>query len=95
MTTLWAKTVSFDSVPEFFSTGSNTFSFTLHDSGRVDLDYGACTSTDSIVGVTEGNGAADPGETDLSTGGPVPVLGTTYEQFTGDFDLANLSVVFM
>jgi len=87
-------TITFDGVPEFFSTGANTFSYTLHDDGDVNIDYGPCTSTDGIVGVTGGNGAADPGETDLSAGGPLPVLGTTYEQFLGDFDLANLSVIF-
>jgi hypothetical protein len=92
--TATSMTITFDSVPEFFTTGANTFAFTLHDNGDVDIDYGACTSTDSIAGITEGNGAADPGETDLSAGGPHPVTGTTYEQFTGDFDLSNLSVLF-
>jgi hypothetical protein len=48
----------------------------------------------TIAGVTEGGGVADPGASDLSTGGPFPVSGTTYQQFLGDFDLSNLSVLF-
>jgi len=82
-------TVTFDGVPEFVSTGSNTFSVTMHDDGMVVIEYGSVTASDGLVGVTEGGGAADPGETDLSAGGPFSVVGTTYEQFTfGDvFDL--------
>jgi hypothetical protein len=51
------------------------------------------------VGVTEGYGAADPGETDLSGAAqPISATGTTYELFTGfgdDFDLANTILMFI
>ena len=90
-------TVNFDEVPEFFSTGANTFSVTLRADGSVTIAYGAVSATDGLVGVTEGGGAVDPGETDLSAGGSFPVLGTTYEQFTfGDpFDLSGTVIDFV
>ncbi len=89
-----SATVSFVDVPEFISTGANTFSVTLESSGRITIAYGDVTAGDGIVGVTPGGGAADPGETDLSAGGPFSAAGTTYEQFTGDFDLDNQTIVF-
>lgn len=89
-----SATVNFDSVPEFISTGANTFSVTLDASGSITIAYGSVTAADGIVGVTPGGGAADPGETDLSAGGSFSAVGTTYEQFTGDFDLSNQTLVF-
>ena len=90
-------TVNYVGVPEFFATGSNTFSVTLHSDGTVDVDYGAVSALDGIAGVTQGGGAANPGETNLSAGGPFSAVGTTYEQFTGagdPFDLDFLSLTF-
>jgi hypothetical protein len=89
-------TVSFVDVPEFVSTGANTFAVTLNADGSYSVDYGSLTATDGLVGATEGGGAADPGEVDLSAGGPYPRAGTTYERFgLGDEnDLAGGSLVF-
>jgi hypothetical protein len=61
------------------------------------IEYGSVTASDALVGVTEGGGATDPGETDLSAGGAFSANGTTYEQFTGsgdDFDLDLSTLVF-
>jgi len=45
--------------------------------------------------MNEGSGAADPGETDLSAGGPYNKAGTTYENFTGgDNDLTGATLEF-
>ena len=79
--------VSFIDVPEFPATGANNFSVTLYPDGTFDMAFGAMDATSGLTGSTEGGGAADPGETDLSAGGPFPYSGTTYELFTGDFDL--------
>jgi len=90
-------TINFVNVPEFVATGANTFSVTLHADGTVDIDYGAVSALDGIVGVTQGGGAANPGETNLSAGGPFSAVGTTYEQFTGGgdpFDLDGLTLTF-
>ena len=92
-----SATVTYDSVPEFISTGANTFSVTLQSDGAVSIAYGAVSALDGIAGVTQGRGAANPGETALS-GGPFTVHGTTYEQFTGaadPFDLDNLTLMFV
>jgi hypothetical protein len=82
-----ATTVTFQDVPEFALGNSNNFSVTMYDTGEIDIQYGNVDATDGIAGVTEGGGAADPGETDLSSAGSLPASGTTYEQFTGDNDL--------
>ena len=90
-------TVTFDSVPEFISTGANTFAVTLRADGSVTIAYGAVSALDGLVGVTPGGGAADPGETDLSAGGSLSVNGVTYELFTaGDaFDLSGATLDFV
>jgi hypothetical protein len=88
-------TVIFDSVPEFFSTGANSFEITLFADGTVAVDYGAISATDGIAGVTQGGGAANPGEVDLSSSATWPVLGTTYEQFSSsDNDLSGVSLTY-
>jgi hypothetical protein len=90
-------TVHFVDVPEFIATGANTFSITLGADGSIGIDYGAVSALDALVGVTEGGGAANPGETDLSAGGPFAAAGTTFEQFTGaadPVDLAGASLAF-
>jgi hypothetical protein len=92
-------TVTYDGVPEFgTAAGSNTFAITLEAGGTVRIAYGPVTALDAIAGVTQGGGAADPGETDLSAGGPFSANGTTYERFTGSadpFDLDNLTLTFV
>ena len=92
-----SATVSFIGVPEFPATGSNTFSVTMFADGSVDVQYDGMSALDGLVGVTEGGGAADPGETDFSAGGAFSANGTTYEQFMGggdDFDLDLSTLVF-
>jgi hypothetical protein len=83
-------TIHFVSVPEFFSTSPNYFSVELDEDGDAEIDYLATNRTDGLAGVTEGGGAADPGETDLSEDDDHPIDGTTYELFGTDvfsFDL--------
>jgi hypothetical protein len=85
-----SMTVMFSGVPQFAAGDSNTFSVTLFESGDIDVSYGGVDALDGLVGVTDGGGAADPGETDLSTGGTYSAAGTTYEQFTGGADPFDL-----
>ena len=59
------------------------------------LDYAATARSDAIVGVTEGNGATDPGEQDLSDDFPIlSGRGTLYERFLfpdpGDLSFVDL-----
>lgn len=75
-------TIHYVSVPEFFSDSPNYFSVNLLPLGLFTIGHGATARNDAIVGFSAGNGAADPGETDLS--GCLPIFsgrGTKYEQF--------------
>lgn len=89
--------VSYNNVPEFFAFGSNSFSVTLRADGTYDVQYGSLTAPDGLAGRTEGFGATNPGETDLSTA-PQPIgagMATVYENFSGfDNDLDNLLLAF-
>lgn len=86
--------VIWEDVPEWFSTGENTFGAFLLNDGVYAIAYGDLSATDGLAGTTEGGGVADPGESDLSSALSWPVLGTTYEHFTaGDNDLdGDLSI---
>ena len=86
------------SVSEFFSSTPNYFSVELDEDGEVELTYGATARSDALVGVTEGGGAADPGQTDLSKADDDELEkgGTIYQNFPSspttttpfsDFDL--------
>jgi hypothetical protein len=91
-----SMTVKYDDIPEFFSTGANTFWVTMSANGDVTITYGTTNGNDGIVGVTEGGGATDPGETDLSAAGSLSAVGTTYEEFaTGELDLDSMVLVFL
>jgi hypothetical protein len=90
-----SMTVNWIGVPEFFASGANTFSVTLSSDGSIEIVYGTLTATDGLVGVTEGGGAGDPGETDLSANPNQSASGTTYEIFTaGDNDLDGETLTF-
>jgi hypothetical protein len=88
--------VSFMNVPEFFSTGANSFTVTLFPDGTIGVDYGALSANDGIAGVTPGGGVADPGESDLSSSPTWPALGVTYERFTSSdpVDLSGFSLTY-
>jgi hypothetical protein len=91
-------TVSYINVPEFVSTGANTFSVTLHATGQVTIAYGGLSALDAVVGISKGGGSPNPGEKNLSSQAIWPAAGTTYELFTGavdPVDLDNLSITFM
>jgi hypothetical protein len=94
-----STTIHWISVPEFFSDVPNYFSVRLLPLGIVQMSYGATARSDSIVGITQGGGAADPGETDLSQRflGLQPGRGTTYEQFSfpDPFDLSFDNLFFV
>ena len=89
--------VSWNAVPEFFNTGANTFSITLYSSGAIRIAFGAMSLLDGLVGISDGLGGSDPGETDFSAAsGPYANNVTRYERFSspGYFDLANTSLQF-
>jgi hypothetical protein len=90
--------VHFVSVPEFGSDAGNYFSVHLLPLSLFALEYGATARSDSLVGFTPGNGATDPGESDLSADFPIQSgRGTKYEQFVGlePFDLSFRQMLFV
>ena len=91
-------TFHYASVPQFFDDRPNYFSVELNRSGRARTSWLASSRGSSLVGVSQGNGAADPGPVDLSSAGSWPVNGTTYQAFTGGqfsgFDLFFRGLVF-
>ncbi len=89
-------TVEFQGVPEFSSTGANSFAITLGSDGSVAIAYGAVSALDGLAGVSEGGGTADPGATDLSAAASLSAAGTTYQLFTtgNPFDLQGLTLDF-
>lgn len=65
--------VTWLNVPEFGATNTSTFQISLFQNGNLRFSYQNVTSTgsDSLTGVTIGNGSADPGSVDLSTALPI------------------------
>jgi len=90
-------TVRYVNVPQFLAGDSNSFSITLSANGEVTIDYDNIEALDALAGITQGGGAADPGETDLSSSSSLSATGTTYELFPGaadPVDLANATLSF-
>ncbi len=87
--------VSWSGVPEFYSTGSNTFSAELFSDGTIQMVYGNVSASDGIVGISPGNGLlGDPGQTNFSAGsGFYANTGVIYEDFS-DFDLSGQTLTF-
>ncbi len=83
-------TVHWVSVPRIYDQETNSFSVTLNDEGDINMGWGAALGPDylfdgTIVGVSQGNGIADPGPIDLSRRRNLFARGTTYEQFAQYF----------
>jgi len=90
-----SATVVFDGVPQFLAGDDNTFMATMRADGSYTIEYGNVDATDGLAGTTEGSGAADPGESDLSADGPFNKAGTTYEDFSDfDNDLTGVTLEF-
>jgi hypothetical protein len=60
--------VTWENVPEYLATGSNSFQIELHFDGRIRINYLAVSALDGIAGVSAGNGLpADFVEADLGS----------------------------
>lgn len=59
--------VTWTNVPENASPGgANTMQISLSQSGAIEIKWGAMSALDGLVGYHPGNGAADPGQRDIS-----------------------------
>lgn len=65
--------ITFTNVPEYGTTNANTVQVSLSPSGNIELKYGAIAVLDSLVGLSTGVNATDPGNSDLSTALPIIV----------------------
>jgi hypothetical protein len=65
--------ITFTDVPEWGTTNLNTIQISLSPSGTIELKYGSIGSSTGIVGFSTGNGATDPGATDLTSALPLVV----------------------
>jgi hypothetical protein len=77
--------VTFVAVPNFSGGGTATFQFQFYPNGNVIIVWQAVTSAgnDYLVGYTPGNGAADPGSSNLSTSLSTPVSLCNTPPYTG------------
>lgn len=93
----FSMNIHFVSVPEFFSTSPNYFSVSLLPFGFYGVQWGATAGSDALAGITEGNGAPDPGASNLSAIFPVQSgRGTRYERFlANEFDLSFRELLFV
>lgn len=65
--------VTWSGVPEYSNTGSNTFQVELFFDGAIHVTWAGVTSSDSVVGISAGNGMPSPFLVmDLSDSGPCP-----------------------
>lgn len=67
--------ITWDQVVEFNASTTNTFQLSINAGGGYELKYGAMAALDGLVGYSPGNGAADPGSTDLTAINGAIVLG--------------------
>ncbi|MBW2461011.1 MAG: hypothetical protein JRH11_05155 [Deltaproteobacteria bacterium] len=58
--------VTFDSVPEWFATGANTFQLVIHQDGSIVVAYGDVSVMDGLVGLSDGNPAGLPAPTGVN-----------------------------
>lgn len=82
--------VCWDSVPEYFNTGSVTCQAVLMGAGQVDLNYGAVSTGFFTMGLSGGSASGLPGtpiDFTLSGGNAFGAPDTIYEQFSGSHDV--------
>lgn len=86
--------VTWNQVPQFGDSDSNTFQVKLHNDGRIECNY-VTVSDDSIVGLSAGTATNDPGSMDLtatipfsrSGGIPLTLTATSRPQTGQTFDM--------
>jgi hypothetical protein len=92
-----SASVTWDSVPEWLENNSNTVQVQMFPGGLIQLNYQrvepAASVNNLILGVSPGNGAADPeGESDFSTLNAVSADDVLYEFFDTATDTFDLTV---
>ncbi|MCP4258995.1 MAG: hypothetical protein GY774_16040 [Planctomycetes bacterium] len=92
--------VTWENVPEYGSSNSNTFQIEMFFDGRIRLSWLTVEAVNGIVGLSDGLGVPDDfEETDISEDYPLlpPVLMDYTEHFSSEidtFDLSNTTIMF-
>lgn len=87
----WPNVVSYNgSIPY-------TFQCQLHSDGRIVFVYDArmIAGEEPIIGLSPGNGAADPLSSDLTAGGSTAGVSVLYEDFAANLDVQDLAIEFI
>lgn len=88
-------TVTWSGVPQFGNNDSNTFSISIFNDNAIEIALTSLNASDMLVGITGGNGAVDPGQSDFSAlTGPFANNQTMYELFNSGFDLNGTTLRF-
>lgn len=66
--------ITWDGVPEYSASGSNTAQVKFFPSGQIEITWGSCTLGDCLVGFSDGSNR-DPGGRDISTSLPFTTAG--------------------
>ncbi len=87
--------ITWDGLPEFGATNSNTVQAVLHDSGAIDFVYANVEATFAVVGVAEGDNEGPINELDLSADLPVTGVGAgaIFEEFSPAILIQQMDVV--
>ena len=86
--------VTWNGVPEFGATNSNTFQAVLHDDGSIDLVYDNVDAIFAVVGVAEGDNQGPLNEIDLTADLPGTFgAGAIFEEFAAALPLPLVDVI--
>lgn len=87
--------ITWNGVPEFGETNSNTVQAVLHSSGSIDMVYANIDASFAVVGVAEGGDEGPINELDLSADLPVTGLGAgaIFEEFSPAITETQMDVI--
>ena len=85
--------VTWDNVPQFGGSDSNNAQVQFNLDGSIVIAHPSVATIDCLVGTGVGNGAVDPGATDLSAGAASTGDANVYELYAGDYDLGPAAPV--
>jgi hypothetical protein len=92
-TTANSFTASYDLVPQYDSSDSNSFDLTIFDNGAIEIYFESLATNDVLVGISAGNGTTGTA-VDFSTSDLWANNETIYQQFGSQFDLNGKTLRF-
>ena len=86
-------TVSWDLIPQWGNSDSNSFDITLFNNGSIDIYFESIDTNDLLVGISAGSDTTGTA-VDFSTSSVWSANQTSYELFTNNFDLDGETISF-